>query len=62
LVGATTLRVRPKAGAADLAMGDQHSLAETRGDRRAGAAEWITKEQPPTAVPSTHLSVMALAL
>jgi hypothetical protein len=47
---------------AGLAGGDQHGLEGTRGDRRAGAAEWITKEQPPTAVPSTHLSVMALAL
>ena len=47
----------PDAGAAALAMGDQHRLAHARGDRRGGMAAWIMNEQPPTAVPSTHFGV-----
>jgi hypothetical protein len=39
LAGDTTLRGAPDAGAAALAMGDQHRLAEACGDRRGGVAD-----------------------
>src|SRR5271169_6491474 len=57
LVGATTWWVRPTPEQPLSPWVIAPSRAPPQADRRGGVGRWILNEQPPTAVPSTHLGV-----